>query len=58
MGNRYSHKMEFASTHDAKGKILKTLGLTVDEQKKGAKVVIYAADSTNPVLYDGAGFCS
>jgi len=53
LGNRYSHKMEFASAEDKKGNTLKALGLTVGEEKKGSKVVIYAPDSAEPVLYDG-----
>lgn len=53
LGNRYTHKMEFATAPDPKGTILAALGLTVDDEKKGAKVVIYAPDSDEPVLYSG-----
>lgn len=54
LGNRYTHKMEFATAPDPKGTILAALGLTADDEKKGAKVVIYAPDSDEPVLYSGA----
>ncbi|EFI27320.1 disulfide isomerase [Coprinopsis cinerea okayama7 len=52
LSNKYSGKLDLGTHRDEKGEAASALG--VSEGGKGSKVLIYAAGSTDPVLYEGA----
>jgi protein disulfide-isomerase A6 len=52
LSNKYGQDIQFGSHRDRKGKTSLSLGFKAGE-KKASKVVIYPADSTVPVLYEG-----
>ena len=52
LGNKYKGQLQLAIVKDEKGKIPSQLGLKSED----AKVVVYLAGSTTPVIYEGSHF--
>jgi len=56
LANKYTDKIAFANVRDPKGRTSKALGFPpqAEEAKKESRVVVYASDGSDSVLYSGS----